>query len=472
MGERTEGEDATWRCTVSRTQQSVTPSQSATEENALPSGVADVADVADIAARAAKLFDNIEAYLARFVAYPSEHARVAHVLWIVHTWFIDLWDNTPRLAFMSPEKESGKTRALEVTEALVPRPLFSVNATPAYIYRKVGDRSGRPTILFDEIDTVFGPNAKGNEDLRAFFNSGFRPGGTSGRCVAVNNTITTQERESYCAVALAGLHELPDTITSRAVLIRMRRRAKGEKVEPWRRRTNGPDGARLGREIAEWSTEAEAFINPYPELPIGIEDRKADTWEPLLAVADLAGEEWSKRARAAARAFVTTSQEDLDTVGVQLLRDLRTVFGERDFMYTSDILTSLANLPEARWSHFHLSGSPLNDRDLARELRAYGIRSRDHRQGEKVKKGYHADDLADAWDRYVDPFPITATSATEATTQVEDLRGLPKTPQVANQRSLRSCCSAPSCTQPSWRDGLCGVHYGEEIVRSGTYRPR
>ncbi|QZA13628.1 DUF3631 domain-containing protein [Mycolicibacterium holsaticum] len=420
----------------------------------------------------AQLLDEIESYLARFVAYPSDHARVAHVLWIVHTWFMDLWDNTPRLAFMSPEKESGKTRALEVTEALVPRPLFSVNATPAYIYRKVADPSGLPTILFDEIDAVFGPNAKGNEELRAFLNSGYRPGGTSGRCVTVNNTITTQERESYCAVALAGLHELPDTITSRAVLIRMRRRAKGEKVEPWRRRTNGPDGATLGRKIDEWSTQAKVFINPYPELPRGIEDRKADTWEPLLAVADLAGETWSKRARAAARAFVSASQEDPDTVGVQLLRDLRTVFGDRDFMYTRDILESLGRLPESRWAHFHLTGSPLNDRDLARELKAYGVRSRDHRRGDTVKKGYDADDLADPWDRYVDAFPVAATSATEATTQVDDSRGVLKAPLEADQRSLRSVCSAPSCTKRSWRDGLCEAHHGEAIIRSGKYNPR
>ena len=41
---------------------------------------------------------------------------------------------------------------------------------------------------------------------------------------------------SFCAVAVAGLHDIPDTIASRAVIIRMRRRAAGERVEPYRLR--------------------------------------------------------------------------------------------------------------------------------------------------------------------------------------------------------------------------------------------
>jgi len=55
--------------------------------------------------------DLVEAFLRRFVIYPSEHALVAHVLWIAHTHLMDCWDTTPRLAFMSAERMSGKTRA-------------------------------------------------------------------------------------------------------------------------------------------------------------------------------------------------------------------------------------------------------------------------------------------------------------------------------------------------------------------------
>ena len=95
-------------------------------------------------------------FLGRFVAYPSEPAHVAHTLWIAHTHLMDAWESTPRIAFLSPEPGSGKTRALEITELLVPRPVEAVNVTPAYLFRKVGSDDGRPTILFDEIDTGIG----------------------------------------------------------------------------------------------------------------------------------------------------------------------------------------------------------------------------------------------------------------------------------------------------------------------------
>ena len=80
----------------------------------------------------------MEGYLRRFVSYPSEHALVAHCLWIAHTHLIECFDTTPRLAFMSAEKELGKTRALEVTELFVPDPIFSFNA-----FRRPSSPGGR-----------------------------------------------------------------------------------------------------------------------------------------------------------------------------------------------------------------------------------------------------------------------------------------------------------------------------------------
>ncbi len=111
---------------------------------------------------AGELLDKIYEFLGRFVAYPSDDCRIAHTLWIAHTHLMEAWESTPRLAFLSPEPASGKTRALEITETLVPRPVEAVNATPAYLFRKVSDPEGLPTILFDEIDTVFG---RGRENV-------------------------------------------------------------------------------------------------------------------------------------------------------------------------------------------------------------------------------------------------------------------------------------------------------------------
>ena len=129
----------------------------------------------------------------RFVAYPSDAAHVAHALWITHTHLMAAWESTPRLAFLSPEPASGKTRALEITELLVPNAVEAINVTPAYLFRKVGDDEAKPTILYDEIDTVFGPKAKENEEIRGLLNAGHRRGAVAGRCVVKGKNVTTEE---------------------------------------------------------------------------------------------------------------------------------------------------------------------------------------------------------------------------------------------------------------------------------------
>ena len=85
----------------------------------------------------ATLLDQVYEFAGRFIAYPHRQAQVSHVLWVAHTHLIDKFETTPRLAFLSPEPESGKTRALEITELLVPNPVLAVNVSPAYLIRKI-----------------------------------------------------------------------------------------------------------------------------------------------------------------------------------------------------------------------------------------------------------------------------------------------------------------------------------------------
>jgi hypothetical protein len=116
----------------------------------------------------AAMLQRVHNFLGRFVAFPDEHAHVAVSLWVLHSHLMDRWEATPRLAFLSAEPASGKTRALEILDLLVPSPVSAVNVSPAYLFRRVARDDGLPTILFDEIDSIFGPKAKENEELRAF----------------------------------------------------------------------------------------------------------------------------------------------------------------------------------------------------------------------------------------------------------------------------------------------------------------
>jgi hypothetical protein len=346
------------------------------------------------------VLDDVERFLARFVAYPSEHARIAHTLWIGHAHLMDAWDSTSRIAFLSPEPGSGKTRAIEVTELLVPNPVEAVNVTPAYLFRKVGECA--PTILYDEVDTVFGPKAKDNEEIRGLLNAGHRKGAVAGRCVVRGKIVETEEIPAYCAVALAGLGGLPDTLLSRSIVIRMRKRAFNERIEPFRRPREVLAGHELRDRLSSWADAIREKVT-WPDMPAGVEDRDADVWEARLAVADKAGGDWPRRARCAAVTLVTESKESTPSLGVLLLRDIKTVFTDDEVMFTAELITALNNLDEAPWAAVRKGDHPLNARYLSEHLRRYGIHPGTVRMNLRTAKGYKRVDFHDAWTRYLGP---------------------------------------------------------------------
>lgn len=407
----------------------------------------------------AEVLDAVESYLARFVVYPSVHERIAHVLWIIHTWLMEHWDSTPRIAFLSPEPGSGKSRALEVTEPLVPRPVHAVNTTPAYLFRKVSDEAGPPTILYDEIDTVFGPKAKDNEDIRGMLNAGHRKGATAGRCVVRGKIVETEELPAYCAVALAGLDDLPDTIMSRSIVVRMRRRAPNESVEPWRLRINGPDAARLSGRIAAWAASvADKLVGGdfWPDMPEGIADRDADVWEALLAVADLAGGRWPADARTAAVTAVTAKRQARLSLGVQLLADIRTVFDgiNTDTTTSEHLLIALGDIEESPWRSIR-KGEPLDARSLALRLGKYGIGSKPQRSGDAVFKGYNRAQFEDAWDRYCPPPAPPGLSVTTVTPATAEPSVTAVTDQSAATVAVCQDCDKQLLAPASIENGRC-----------------
>jgi hypothetical protein len=387
----------------------------------------------------AQLLDGVHAFLGRFVIYPSKEAHDAHVLWIAHTHVMDAWESTPRIAFLSPEPASGKTRALEVSELLVPNAVEAVNVSPAYIFRKVGnDNQGLPTILHDEIDTLFGPKAKENEDVRGLYNAGHRRGAVTGRCVVYGKTVKTEEIPAFCALALAGLGWLPDTLLSRSIVIRMRRRAPHEKVTPFRRRIYAKEGNGLRDQLATWAASSvKEMTDARPAMPDGIEDRNADMWEPLLAIAEAAAQHWPKRAQVAAVTLVAAAADREPSLNIRLLSDLRDIFGQAEQMTTVVILERLHGLAEGPWND--LRGKQLNDRGLAYRLREYGIKSRTlNLGGESRAKGYSREDLHDAWKRYLTPPPPLAHGSVTSVTSVTepDFQGSKVTDVTGSQRSV------------------------------------
>jgi hypothetical protein len=230
----------------------------------------------------------------------------------------------------------------------------------------------------------------------------------------------TEEVPVYSAVAMAGLGWLPDTLLSRSIIIRMRRRLKTEKVEPFRQRIHVREGQAIGCRLSLWAKsvlkDAEAAR---PEMPAGVEDRQADAWEPLLVVADLAGGDWPRRAREAAVALVTVARETPVSLNLRLLEDLRTVFLNRlvaieqaqpHGLNTKTILDDLCALEDSPWQTIN-KGERLSPDQLSRRLRDYSVKRTNLRLTPGVReqsKGYPIALLADAWRRYLSLVPCDA----------------------------------------------------------------
>lgn len=349
------------------------------------------------------VLDDLDGLLSRFVAFPSIEARHAVVCWVVHCHAIEAFDSTPRLAAISPEKGSGKTRLLEVLNLVVPSPMHAVNMSAAALFRVVAQR--QPTLLFDEADTYLGPMvAKNHEDLRGLINAGHRRGAMVHRCDPSGSTMTVVEFPAFAACALAGIGDLPDTILDRSILITMRRRAPGEHVEPFRERVARPETEPIRERLARWAADnSERLTEAWPVMPAGIVDRAADVWEPLLAVADAVGEHWPERIRHAAVVLNNARAERGVSLGVQLLADCRRVFTEvgTNIISSQELVEGLNALIDAPWGD--LRGKPLDARGLAARLRPYEVRPGDHRFEVGTLKGYRAENFHDAWSRYLTP---------------------------------------------------------------------
>ncbi len=357
-----------------------------------------------LARQSIQLLDDVRLFIGRFCVMPDEHALMAVTLWAAHAHMIEHFHTSPRLALLSPEPESGKTRVLEVLDLLVPDSLFSVNASPASIFRTLAVR--QITLLFDEVDAIWRNRGKDDnrEDLRALLNAGYKRGATIPRCVGPQHSV--ENFPVYSAVALAGLGDLPDTIMSRSVIIRMRRRAPHEPIASFRSREQEGPGRELRNRLASWAERVGERVGAaWPQLPEGIVDRPAEVWEPLIAVADAAGDHWKDDARTACRALCQVAKERRASLGVRLLADLRTIFKDAVALHTEVIIQRLLEGeahgldPEAPWPELH--GRPIGKRELASMLAKYNVRPMKVTVGGRSLQGYRREHLWDAWSRYI-----------------------------------------------------------------------
>jgi Protein of unknown function (DUF3631) len=430
----------------------------------------------------APLLDRLRAFVRRFVVLSDEQAA-AVALWVAHTHAIGAADASPYLDITSPEPRCGKTLTLDVVELLVPRPWRVVLPSEAVLFRKL-EHDG-PTLLLDEVDAVFGPKTGANhEGLRALLNAGNRRGTVVPRCVGASFQLA--EFRVFGAKALAGIGRLPATVADRSITIELRRRAPGETVERFRRRDVVEDASALRGLAAAWADAyLEQLHDARPALPEELDDRAADGWEPLLAIADLAGAGWAERARHAAVKLAKGAVMDDASAGLRLLADIGRVFEERggSFISTADLRQTLAEDEEAPWRDWREKGTTISAEAIARLLRPYGIRSAQNWVAGVNHRGYSRSSFEDAWSRYtgfnpLDPLdpawteglsPISNPLGEANPSGLETAANPNEQPRLAGLAGSNAETGKPGPSSPSPEPLVCG-HDAGWLARDGEWR--
>jgi putative DNA primase/helicase len=337
------------------------------------------------------LLNELATVVRKYVVMP-EHAADALALWIAHTYLIDCFEISPRLAITAPEKGCGKSTLLDVLGPLVYRPLPTANATAAAIFRVV--EMQRPTLLVDEVDT-FLPE---DEELRGILNSGHKRGGSVIRLVGEDHE--PRQFSTFSACAVAGIGKLPDTLADRSIPIVLRRRRPDEQIESFRS-DQIEHFSKCSSRIVRWAIDnADRICGLNPRMPDNVINRAADNWRPLLAIADAAGGEWHQRARGACT--ILTTRED-GSIGVMLLTDIRDIFAARGVdRLASDILAkALATIEGHPWAEWGRNEKAITPTGVARLLKRYAIVPDSVRIGGRTPKGYRLDQFAEAFSAYL-----------------------------------------------------------------------
>jgi hypothetical protein len=228
----------------------------------------------------------------------------------------------------------------------------------------------------------------------------------------------------FCAKTFALIGELPDTIADRAIRIRLERRTREEPIERFRRRDVAPEADSLRGRVADWcEPQLDELRTIRPHLPDELDDRAQDCWEPLLALADLAGDDWPARTRAAAIALSgPQARKDEDaSLSARLLADVHQVFSEKGSTRyrTADLIAELCTIEESPWGDWY--GKTITPQGVSKLLRPFRIKTMSVKVDGETVRGYKAEQFATAFHRHLGVTSVTGVISS-AQTENEETR--------------------------------------------------
>jgi hypothetical protein len=324
----------------------------------------------------------------RHLSLPAAAAETL-ALWVIFAHTLGYAEIAVRLVILSPVPACGKSVLLEILALLVPDPLPTSNISAPAIYRSL--QKATPTLLIDEADTFM----DGQDPLTGILNSGHRRAmAYVSRCVRVKDTFVVEKFPTFCAMAVARIGTIPPALESRSIVIHMQRAAPGEKlvrVTEQHRETL----RKLKDRISKWAAGGGSakLKDADPGMPEYLSNREADNWRHLVAIADIASDEWGCIARLAPRKLAKRPEP---SKGEGALNEIKQLC-EANSAQTRYPAADLCQMLNSRMTEEDEKWTPST---LARTLRAFRIFPKAMRIDGKVVRGYERSQLEDTWTRY------------------------------------------------------------------------
>jgi hypothetical protein len=321
----------------------------------------------------AELLDQAANFYREFAVLPGSTYADMLAAWAMHTYVFKAWNFTPHLGILSDLPESGKSRVRRLTTLLSDRPkvLEGNYSAPTFVRWMVKKSKTGGIVAMDETDRIFRTENSAPQ-FQGPFNSSFAWDGTNDKCSGSDEII---EQPIYCPIVFAGLRFLPRACMTRSILVYMEKRKPEQEISKFDPRIHSSWGVGIGQSMGQWAKmNALELSDAMPDLPDGCEDRKAEKWQPLFAIAQVAGHGWLERIHAAYEEITGgIAAEPVLSPLAQLLLDIRKVWtGDR--MYSTTLIQRLMVLPGAPYATRWPKDNPLvAKQELATLLRPKGI---------------------------------------------------------------------------------------------------
>jgi hypothetical protein len=258
----------------------------------------------------------LDAVTAQFGRYIIIHDRVIAPiipLWIAFAYVHNIAHYSPLLVSESADTGEAKSAASKMVARLTPRPCIIVEPTGPAFYHLI-DRL-HPTLVIDDADKLL-PR---RPDLAHIVNAGWMRGIPLPRVDAKTGEVHLFD--TFCPKVLNGINllaHLAPATRRRCITIKMLPKLESEKVADHRHADRDENFVILRRKLLRWSTDNMlALDNAKPKMPEGFFSGLEENYHLMFAIADLAGGDWSKKARAAA--IRLTAEHSSPSVGKNLL---------------------------------------------------------------------------------------------------------------------------------------------------------